>query len=354
MRFFIAGSPHAHNRKSTKDLMKWVAIAALPGLLAQIFIFGWGTLIQLFLAIVVAILFESIVMLLRQRSPLHALRDYSAFVTAWLLAVAIPPLSPWWMMVIGLFFAIVIAKHLYGGLGQNLFNPAMVAYVVLLIAFPLQMTSWITPLSIDSGLSLNHHHVDLYDAWKLIFTGFDDDGFSLQQIRMGVDGVTMATPLDAFKTAVNSGIATQETLSQPPFSFIAGVGWEIVNLAYLFGGIILLKQRIIQWHIPVGFLAGLLFISLLCYLFSPQSVASPLLHLFSGATMLGAFFIATDPVTASTTIKGRLIFGFIIGLLVYVIRTWGGFPDGVAFAVLTANMAVPLIDHYTKPRTYGH
>ncbi len=350
MAFFIAGSPHAHNKKSTKALMKWVTIAALPGLLAQIIIFGWGTLIQLLLALVVAVLFESIMMLLRRRSPVSALRDYSVLVTAWLLAVAIPPLSPWWIMVIGLFFAIVVAKHLYGGLGQNLFNPAMVAYVVLLISFPLQMTSWITPLSLSHSLG----DIGLYDAWKLIFTGFDDDGLSLQQVRMGIDGVSMATPLDTFKTALSSGIPPQEALSQPLFSLIGGTGWEVVNAAYLIGGLILLRLRVIQWYIPVGFLSGLLFISVACYLFSPQTVASPLLHLFSGATMLGAFFIATDPVTASTTVKGRLIFGVFIGLFVYVIRTWGGFPDGVAFAVLLANMAVPLLDHYTKPRTYGH
>ncbi|MDB1123451.1 electron transport complex subunit RsxD [Vibrio algarum] len=348
MAFFIASSPHAHNRKSTKDLMKWVAIAAIPGLLTQTYFFGWGTLIQMLLALVVAVLLESAVMLFRKRSPLSALRDYSVIVTAWLLAVAIPPLSPWWMMVIGLCFAVVIAKQLYGGLGQNPFNPAMIAYVVLLISFPLQMTSWIAPHS------LNPSDISLYDSWKLIFTGFDDDGFSLQQIRVGIDGITMATPLDAFKTAVKSSIPTQEFMSLPPFSFIAGTGWEWVNIAYLLGGIALVKQRVIQWYIPAGFLLALLSFSCVGYFMSPETIGSPLLHLFSGATMLGAFFIATDPVTASTTIKGRLLFGFIIGSLIFIIRTWGGFPDGVAFAVLIANMMVPFIDRYTKPRTYGH
>lgn len=348
MAFFIASSPHTHRSKSTQDLMKWVAIAAIPGLLAQTYFFGWGTLIQLLIAFVVALLLESAVMLFRKRSPFSALRDYSFIVTAWLLAVAIPPLSPWWMMVIGLFFAIVVAKQLYGGLGQNPFNPAMIAYVVLLISFPLQMTSWIAP---DS---LNPSDISLYDSWKLIFTGFNDDGFSLQQVRAGIDGITMATPLDAFKTAVRSSMPANEIMSLPPFSIIAGTGWEWVNMAYLLGGIALVKQRIIQWYIPAGFLLGLVFISSVSYLFSPNTVASPLLHLFSGATMLGAFFIATDPVTASTTVKGRLLFGFFIGTLVFVIRTWGGYPDGVAFAVLIANMMVPFIDRYTKPRTYGH
>lgn len=348
MALFITSSPHAHSRKKTSDLMKWVLLAALPGLATQTYFFGWGTIIQLMLALVVALAMEATIMLLRRRAPVAALRDYSVLVTAWLLAIAIPPFSPWWVLVIGLFFAVVIAKHLYGGIGQNPFNPAMIAYIVLLISFPVQMTSWIAP----SDLSPNS--VEFYDAWKLIFTGFDNDGFSLQQVRTSIDGITMATPLDEFKTSVKAGISANDILSQKTFSFVAGVGWEWVNIAYLLGGLLLIKMRVIQWYIPAGVLASLLVISGVAYIVSPESVASPLVHLFSGATMLGAFFIATDPVTASTTVKGRLIFGALIGLIIYVIRTWGGFPDGVAFAVLLANMTVPLIDTYTKPRTYGH
>ncbi|GLO61425.1 electron transport complex subunit D [Vibrio sp. MACH09] len=348
MALFITSSPHAHSRKKTSDLMKWVLLAALPGLATQTYFFGWGTIIQLMLALVVALAMEATIMLLRRRAPVAALRDYSVLVTAWLLAIAIPPLSPWWVLVIGLFFAVVIAKHLYGGIGQNPFNPAMIAYIVLLISFPVQMTSWIAP----SDLSPNS--VEFYDAWKLIFTGFDNDGFSLQQVRTSIDGITMATPLDEFKTSVKAGISANDILSQKTFSIVAGVGWEWVNIAYLLGGLLLIKMRVIQWYIPAGVLASLLVISGVAYIVSPESVASPLVHLFSGATMLGAFFIATDPVTASTTVKGRLIFGALIGLIIYVIRTWGGFPDGVAFAVLLANMTVPLIDTYTKPRTYGH
>ncbi|MFC5078153.1 Electron transport complex protein RnfD [Vibrio thalassae] len=348
MSFFIASSPHAHNRKRTPDLMKGVALCALPGLAAQTYFFGWGTAIQLCLAIVVGLLLEAIVMLFRKRSPLSALRDYSVLVTAWLLAIAIPPLSPWWVLVIGLVFAIIIAKHLYGGLGQNPFNPAMVAYVVLLISFPVEMTSWITPHSLSS------EPVTFSDALSLIFSGFNTDGYSLQQIRTGIDGITMATPLDAFKTGIKNGNTIAEVVQQPIFSGLAGIGWESVNLAYLAGGLILLKLRIIQWHIPVAILASLTVISGLFMLFTPGATASPILHLLSGATMLGAFFIATDPVSASTTVKGRLIFGAFIGVMIFVIRTWGGFPDGVAFAVLLANMCVPLIDYYTKPRTYGH
>lgn len=348
MSFFIASSPHTHSRRRTPDLMKWVALCALPGLVAQTYFFGWGTLIQLIFAIAVAVSLEALVMICRKRSPMRALRDNSAIVTAWLLAVAIPPWSPWWIMVIGLIFAIVIAKHLYGGLGQNLFNPAMVAYVVLLISFPVQMTSWSAPTSLIPD------HVNFADTLSLIFTGYDYDGLSLQQVRSGVDGVTMATPLDAFKTGILTGATPSEVMSQPIFDGLGGIGWQWVNLAYLLGGIVMIKKRIIQWYIPAGFLASLTLFSLVFTLLTPGETASPVLHLLSGATMLGAFFIATDPVSASTTVKGRLIFGALIGALVFIIRSWGGFPDGVAFAVLLANMCVPLIDYYTKPRTYGH
>ncbi|MGF1908086.1 electron transport complex subunit RsxD [Vibrio kasasachensis] len=348
MAFFIASSPHAHSRRSTPDLMKWVALCALPGLIAQTYFFGWGTLIQLVMAIVIALGLEAMVMLLRKRPPMSALRDNSALVTAWLLAIAIPPLSPWWVIAIGLIFAIVIAKQLYGGIGQNPFNPAMVAYVVLLISFPVQMTSWISPVELQAT------SISMGDAFSLIFTGFNIEGLSLQQIRTGIDGVTMATPLDSFKTALLAGNTASEALAQPQFGTLAGLGWQWVNLAYLVGGIALLKLRVISWQIPVSFLMTLFVVSGLFMVILPDQTASPVIHLFSGATMLCAFFIATDPVSASTTVKGRLIFGAFIGLMVFIIRSWGGFPDGVAFAVLLANMCVPLIDYYTKPRTYGH
>jgi electron transport complex protein RnfD len=286
-------------------------------------------------------------MLLRKRSPISSLQDNSALVTAWLLAIAIPPLSPWWVITIGLFFAIVIAKHLYGGLGQNPFNPAMIGYVVLLIAFPVQMTNWLAPIP------LIEHSPTLLDSISTIFMGFDTHGLSIHQIRENIDGVTMATPLDAFKTAIRSGHSVSEALAQKQFGRFAGIGWVWVNLAYLAGGLVLLRLRVIQWHIPISFLSALLLISLCLYLAS-DTAASPVIHLFSGATMLGAFFIATDPVTASTTAKGRLIYGSFIGIMVFVIRTWGGYPDSVAFAVLLANMCVPLLDYYTRPRTYGH
>ncbi|OOF15613.1 MULTISPECIES: electron transport complex subunit RsxD [unclassified Salinivibrio] len=348
MAFFIASSPHAHNKRSTSQIMLTVLLCALPGLAAQWYFFGWGVIIQLALAISTAWAAEAVVMRLRQRPPLAYLRDNSALLTAFLLAVAIPPLAPWWVIVIGTLFSIIVAKHIYGGLGQNLFNPAMVGYVVLLISFPVQMTTWLPPESLAA------YPLTLGDALSAIFSGFTLDGFSVNQLRMTADGVTMATPLDTIKTALAGGKTVSEALQQPIFSAIAGEGWAWVNALYLVGGLVLIQRGIINWHIPVAMLSALLTCALIGHLIAPDQLASPLIHLLSGATMLGAFFIATDPVSASTTDKGRLWFGGIIGVLVFLIRTWGGYPDGVAFAVIIANLCVPLIDYYTKPRTYGH
>ncbi|WP_417883917.1 electron transport complex subunit RsxD [Vibrio rumoiensis] len=348
MSFFITSSPHVRVKRTTSNIMMWVAICLLPGIAAQTYFFGYGVLIQVVFAILLAWLFEAAIMLVRKRSPLLGLKDNSALVTGMLIAVSIPPLSPWWILAIGIFFAIVVGKHLYGGLGQNLFNPAMVAYVVLLISFPVQMTSWVTPES------LTNVHLHFTDCLRLFFTGFNLDGLSLQQVRSGIDGVTMATPLDTFKTSLRAGHTASEIMQQPTFAGLAGVGWQWVNIAFLLGGLVLVRLRIVQWQIPLAMLVSLLMVSTIASLFAPGTTASPILHLLSGATMIGAFFIATDPVTASTTTKGRIIYGAFIGIVVFLIRSWGGFPDGVAFAVLLANMMVPLIDYYTKPRTYGH
>lgn len=347
MAFNIASSPHAHSRRSTNDIMRNVILCCGLGFAAQWYFFGWGVVFQVLLAGSLAVLAECLVLTIRKR-PLRQIRDNSALLTGILLGLSIPPLAPWWIAVIGIFFAIIVAKHLYGGLGQNLFNPAMVAYVVLLISFPVPMTSWLPPASISD------HPVTLMESLHVIFTGFTADGFSVHQLRNGIDGVTMATPLDTLKTAMTAGFTTSEAMESPVFGTLAGIGWTWVNVGFLLGGMVLLKLRIIQWQIPVAMLSSLFVISFLGYMISPDGAASPLIHLFSGATMLGAFFIATDPVSASTTLRGRLIFGAMVGILTYLIRTFGGFPDGVAFSVLLANMCVPLIDYYTRPRTYGH
>ncbi|MEC5318804.1 electron transport complex subunit RsxD [Brenneria populi subsp. brevivirga] len=349
MAFKIASSPFTHNQLRTRRMMSLVIAACVPGMLAQCYFFGYGSLVQVCLAAITAIGAESVTMSLRKYPVRASLADNSALLTGILLGISLPPLAPWWMAVMGCVFAIVIAKQLYGGLGQNPFNPAMIGYVVLLISFPVQMTSWLPPAPLQSL------PVGFYDTLSIIFTGHTPSGHSVQQLMQTIDGISQATPLDSFKTALRSGHQPEQILQQPLFSgVLAGVGWQWVNIGYLTGGAFLLLRGSIRWHIPVGFLFTLTLCSALAWMLSPAHHAPPLLHLFSGATMLGAFFIATDPVTASTTNRGRLIFGALIGLLVWLIRTYGGYPDGVAFAVLLANITVPLIDYYTQPRAYGH
>ncbi len=349
MVFRIASSPYTHNQRQTSRIMMLVLLAALPGIVAQLWFFGWGTLLQIVLAAISAIGAEAAVLKLRKQPIAPILKDNSALLTGLLLAVSIPPLAPWWMVVLGTVFAVIIAKQLYGGLGQNPFNPAMIGYVVLLISFPVQMTSWLPPQEIAATVP------GFFDALNVIFTGHTAGGSDMNALRMGIDGISQATPLDTFKTSLHAGRTVEQVMQYPIYSgMLTGAGWQWVNLAWLAGGIVLLWQKAIRWHIPVSFLLSLAVCATLGWIFSPESLASPQLHLLSGATMLGAFFILTDPVTASTTNRGRLIFGALAGLLVWLIRSFGGYPDGVAFAVLLANITVPLIDYYTRPRVYGH
>lgn len=349
MVFRIASSPYTHNQRQTSRIMLLVLIAALPGIAAQLWFFGWGTLVQIFLAAISAIAAEAGVLKLRKQPVVAILKDNSALLTGLLLAVSLPPLAPWWMVVLGTVFAVIIAKQLYGGLGQNPFNPAMIGYVVLLISFPVQMTSWLPPHEIAATVP------GFVDAINVIFTGHTSSSGDMNTLRMGIDGISQATPLDTFKTSLHAGRTVEQVMQYPIYSgMLAGAGWQWVNLAWLAGGVMLLWKNAIRWHIPVSFLLSLAVCATLGWLFSPESLASPQMHLLSGATMLGAFFILTDPVTASTTNRGRLIFGALAGLLVWLIRSFGGYPDGVAFAVLLANITVPLIDYYTRPRVYGH
>ncbi|RUO35320.1 electron transport complex subunit RsxD [Aliidiomarina sanyensis] len=352
MSFYVASSPHHHLRRSTADLMRLVLIAMIPGILAQWYFFGWGVILQLALAIAVALASEALCLLARDRAPSSGLRDYTAVVTAALLAVSIPPLAPWWIIVIGTLFSIVVVKHLFGGVGQNIFNPAMAGYVLLLISFPVQMTSWLPPSSLTELPGL-------WDSILVFLFGFTGEGFSLEQIRRVesgtlLDAIVMATPLDHIKTELAQGFTLSEAKSAPIFSGAAGMGWQWVNAAYLLGGLFLIQQRVITWHIPGALLGSLGLFALIGALIAPDHLPNVDIHLLSGATMLAAFFIATDPVSAATSTRGKLVYAGLIGVLIYVIRTWGGYPDAVAFAVLLANLCVPVIDQYTRPTVYGH
>ena len=324
-------SPHATGANRTQRVMLLVLAATLPGALALTWLYGAGTPINLLWACAVALGFEAAVLKLRQRPVQFFLRDGSALVTAVLLALALPPYSPWWLTLIAVGSAIVFGKQLYGGLGQNPFNPAMVGYVVVLVSFPLEMTTWPFP-----------HAVGLFDGFQHIFG-----------LAPLADGWSQATALDVLKT--NKSLTLDELWQNRAFGHLGGIGSEVVNLAFLAGGLFLLSKRMFSWHAPLGMLGALTVMSLLFWNGSgSDSHGSPLFHLLSGATMLGAFFIVTDPVSGATSTLGRLIFGVGVGVLVYLIRAWGGYPDGVAFAVLLMNLAAPTIDYYTRPRTYGH
>ena len=356
MAFWIASSPHNHNQTETSALMRLVIYALIPGILAQWYFFGWGNIIHILLATATALLCEFTALSLRSKTKKikQELFDGSAILTAVLLAICLPALAPWWVSVLGAAFAIFVVKQLYGGLGQNPFNPAMAAYVMLLVSFPVQMTSWLPPLSVI-GLDLNFNN-----TVTTIFTGFSNEGYSVEQLRTNIDGFTMATPLDTLKTNIGLGFTSYEILQNNIFSndisssLGFSFGWEWINIAFLAGGIFLIAKKAIAWQTPISFLVSLLVCSFIYYTISPDTSTSTLFHWLSGGCMLGAFFIFTDPVSGATSAKGRLILGAIAGLIVYLIRVFGGYPDGIAFAVLLCNMTAPLIDLYTRPRTYGH
>jgi len=324
--------------------MFMVIYALIPGALASMYFFGWGVLFNLAIAISICLATEAIILKLRQREVYTTLQDGSALLTACLLALALPALAPWWITAIASISAIAVAKHLYGGLGFNPFNPAMVGYIVVMISFPLEMTLWSVPLGIGDG-------------WPNFATTFSWVFFGNLPYGETIDSISMATPIDLIKTQLNQMHDITETRKSAEysalFSGLSGTGWQWINLLFLAGGIWLVKKNIADWRIPTAFLISLIFISNIFTVVDYSTNSSPLFHAFSGGTMLCAFFIATDPVTASTTPKGRWIYGIGIGALVYIIRSWGGYPDGIAFAVVLMNMTAPLIDYYTQPKVYG-
>lgn len=332
----FAPAPYLLKDASVSQVMTQVCLALVPGIAAYAWLVGPAILVQIVIASLTALLAETVMLKLRGKPLALFLSDGSAVVTAWLIALTFPPMAPWWLVVIGTLFAIVVAKQLYGGLGQNPFNPAMVAFAVCIVSFPALMSQWPSV-----GLKL-----PLLDQLNVIFG-----------IAPSVDALSGATPLDAMKTALKLSAGeidiAQLLANQDIYGNFAGRGWEWVASAYLVGGLWLLQRRVITWHAPLAFIAALVLVSGALWLYKPASFASPLFHLLSGGAMLGAFFIVTDPVSGCTTPRGKLIFGFGAGLLAYIVRVFGGYPDGVAFAVLLMNLAAPLIDQLTQPRIFG-
>ncbi|MNS25345.1 Electron transport complex protein RnfD [compost metagenome] len=311
-----------------QQAMKLVLLAVLPGVLAAFWLYGWGVLINLVLAAAAALAVEAAVVQWRKQPLRPTLSDGSALVSATLLALALPPYCPWWLPLSATAFAMIFGKHLYGGVGSNPFNPAMLGFALVLVAFPQPMTHWPSP-----------HGMDLLSGLQQVFG-----------VGQAPDAWVQATALDSLR--VNKSLTMDELFAgNPAFGHYGGRGVEWVNLAFLAGGMFLLQRRVISWHAPVGMLASLFVISLLCWNGSgSDSHGSPLFHLLTGATMLGAFFIITEPVSGARSPGAKLLFGVGVGLLTYLIRTWGGYPDGIAFAVLMMNLCVPALERFVAAR----
>ncbi|MBP8266233.1 MAG: RnfABCDGE type electron transport complex subunit D [Zoogloea sp.] len=337
----MINSPFVRKPVSVRSVMFQVLLALVPGIVAYVWFFGAGILVQIALASAAALAGEAAMLAIRGKPKALFLTDLSAVVTAWLIALTFPPIAPWWLTVTGTLLAIVVVKQLYGGLGQNPFNPAMAAFCLMIVAYPAQMSQWPAAGQLDFKAQLD-----------LIFGG-------LRQ----VDAITGATPLDALRTALRSaanpdsplhGLRTSHLMDGPAFGLLGGKGSEWIAFGYLLGGLWLIQRRIITWHIPLAFCAALFVCAFLLWGVRPDIYASPLFHLASGGAMLGAFFILTDPVSGATTPRGKLLFAAGAAIFTYTIRAFGAFPDGVAFATLLMNILVPLIDMNTQAPVFGH
>ncbi|MCG8023510.1 MAG: RnfABCDGE type electron transport complex subunit D [Candidatus Thiodiazotropha endolucinida] len=338
----VAG-PYTHAKSSVSRTMLLVMLALLPATLFGLYQFGWPAIFLFVTTLLAAVLAEAFALRLAGKPVRPFLLDGSALLTGWLLAMTLPPWAPWWIGVVGALLAIIIGKQIFGGIGQNLFNPAMVARVALLISFPMEMTLFNPPAPLFSAQAPG-----FLEGLAITF------GSSEQ-----LDAVSSATTLGHFKTELSRGLTIEqaaggtETLWQLTWGQAAGSLGETSALLILLGGLFLLYKRIISWHIPLSMLGTLALLASLFHLIDPETYVGPLTHLMSGAAILGAFFIATDLVTSPVSTRGQLLFGAGCGLLVYAIRTWAGYPEGVAFAVMLMNACTPLIDHYVKPRIYG-
>ncbi len=339
----ISGAPHIPPRISVQKVMLWVCLALLPATLAHVYYFGLGILLQMVLAIGSAYLFEWWCLKWRHQPVRPFITDLSALVTAWLFVLCISPVAPWYVSVVGMFFAVVVAKHLFGGLGHNIFNPAMVGFCVILVAFPQSMSLWLPPVGLMEVMD-SIKTLSILEIIDWVFTGGANEH---------IDAVTAATPLSAVQTGLQQGFSLSEVTAQPIFGDLGGMGWEWIANWLFIGGAVLLYKRIITWHIPAAVLMTTIAAATPFYLFNADVFMSPQQHVFSGGIMLAAFFVATDPTSGCSSFRGKIIFGAGVAILTVLIRNFGAFPDGVAFAVLLMNMSAPLIDRLTIPNPYG-
>jgi len=318
---YLTSSPHCHVGPDTGQIMRAVIYSLLPACAAAVYLFGVAALSVLLLAVLGCMAVEAACQrLMGQPVTVH---DGSAVLTGILLALNLPPTSPWWLTLLGAVIAIAIGKQVFGGLGANPFNPALVARVALLVSFPVQMTTWSAPAPLGSGRDL----------------------------------VTAATPLGEWKTAVmltGKLPATQGSTLDYLVGQMPGCIGEVSALALLLGAAYLFWRRILTWHIPLSFVGSVVVLAGLFWLAAPERYPDPLFHLLTGGLILGAFYMATDMVTSPVTPQGMVLFGIGCGVLTVLIRLFGGYPEGVSFAILLMNAATPLIDRYVRPRVFGH
>lgn len=334
--------PFAHGYNSVQRTMFLVLLALAPATVFNLYLFGWPAILLFIVTVGACVAVEAACLALAGKPVVATLADCSAILTGWLLAMSLPPWAPWWIGVLAAIFAIALTKHAFGGLGQNLFNPAMVGRTVMLISFPVAMTVWVAPHPLFSAGAPG-----LVEAFAITFGG---------QIP---DTMSAASALGYIKTELSRGIPVTQSMGQMPdlmdmaLGYRAGSMGETSALLILAGGLFLMAKRIISWHIPASMLGSLFLIAALFHAIDPARFTSGTFHLLSGATFLGAFFIATDYVTSPVSKSGQIIFGVGVGLLTWSIRNFAGYPEGVAFAVLLMNSLTPIIDQYTRPRAFG-
>jgi RnfABCDGE-type electron transport complex D subunit len=339
-----APAPHAHGGGSVTRTMHIVQAALVPATIYGFWLYGWPAIILWSLTVGFSMMWEAFALRLAGKPARRHLADGSAMLTGWLLALTLPPWAPWWVAFIGSLMAIVFAKQMFGGLGQNVFNPAMLARVALLVSFPVPLTLWVAPVPLFSPGA----------------PGFLD---SLHIILGAVpipDAVTSASLLGYTKTELSRGVDLVHALANGHGS--TALSWlgersgslgESASFLIALGGLAMIWLGVISWHVPLAMLLGVAIPAAIGHAVNPARYLDVASHLLSGGVMLGAFFIATDYVTSPATGPGKLIFGAGVGFMTFVIRSWGGYPEGVAFAVLIMNTLSPVIDRFTPPRILG-
>ena len=325
-KLLVSPAPHIHGSESTRSLMRDVIIALSPSLLVSIYFFGFSAIKLAFVGAITCVLVEYVIQkYIIKEKP--SVKDYSAALTGLLLALNLPPNSPWWIVFIGSLVAIGVAKMSFGGLGQNLFNPALVGRVFLLVSFPVIMTDWTTP-----------------ESW----------------FREGIDSNTGATALSIVKEGLGKGMTMDQIFAEHNFSYaqmlfskIGGSVGEVSAFALLLGFVYLLIRRVIRPHIPLSVIGSVVIFSGIFWLIDPDHNPDPIFTILTGGILIGSIFMATDYVTSPMSTKGMIIFGAGIGILTVLIRNFGAYPEGISFAILIMNATVPLLNNFFKPERFG-